>query len=195
MSVYIITFLYTDDYNDMSLVVEKLSSINFDKYQEKILQSLKEEYKKTYNLDIDDNQRKTLIDYCLSYMYVLVSIKTSTKQPIEKSKVLGYFSLSRMDLNKSLNVINFLFNYVLGNVYIFDVYVFPKYRNRGIGSYLVRKAVQKAKEDFKINSIYLYIKTINLKTFYERSGFSYKKDINIDGNKLLLFEKKTMKLI
>ncbi len=190
MSVYIICFLYTDDYNNMSLVVEKLSLINFNKYQHKILQSLKEEYKKTYNLDIDDNQRKILIDYCLSYMYVLVLIKTSTEEPIEKSKILGYFSLSRMDLNKSLNLINFLLNYVLGNLYIFDVYVFPKYRNRGIGSYLVRKAIQKAKEDFKINSLYLYTKTNNLRTFYEKSGFLYKKDIDIDENKLLLFEKK-----
>lgn len=185
MRVYIATFLYTDDYNDMSLVIEKLTQMNFNQYKSKILLSLQEEYKNTYNLIVNENQRRMLIDYCLSYMYVLLLTNTSTNQ----SKILGYFSLSRSDLNKSKNIINFLFNYLVGNVYIFDVYVFPKYRNIGVGTYLVKKAIQKANEDFKMKSLYLYTKTNELKKFYERTGFSFKKNVIIDENTLLLFEK------
>lgn len=170
----------------MSLVVEKLTQNNFYIYQSKILQSLKEEYKSTYDLDVDDKYFTTLKDYCLSYMYVLGLEKTSTK----KIKVLGYFSLSRTDLNKSNSIFNFLINYVLGNAHIFDIYVFPKFRGKGIGTYLVKTAIQKAKENFKMTSVRLYTQTEGLINFYQRNGFVYKRSVTANNKTLFLLEKK-----
>ena len=183
MSVYINTFLYTDDYNIMSLVVEKLTHTNFPKFEKKLLQSLKEEYKATYNLILDDTQSKQLIDYCISYMYVLV-LKISTS-----SKMLGYFSISRTDLNKTKSFVKHIINYTLGYVFVFDVYVFPKYRRKGIGTYLVRQAVCTTVKDFQAKRIFLYIQSSELSSFYNRNGFSYKASVKFaDNNSLLLLE-------
>lgn len=167
----------------MSLVIEKLSQHSFNKYQNKILKSLKEEYKNTYNLDIDEKHRKTLIDYCLSFMYILVLYSSTS------SKILGYFSLSRTDLNKSRSVLQYILNYFKKHVYLFDVYVFPKCRRRGIGTYLVQQATRTAIRYFHAKHIYLYTQSDDLTQFYERNGFSFKHQVKVDDNKsLLLFE-------
>jgi GNAT superfamily N-acetyltransferase len=164
----------------MSLVIEKLTHNNFDKYEKKILQSLKEEYKNTYNLDIDDKHCPTLIDYCLSYMYILVlHLPTS-------SKILGYFSLSRRDLNKTLNVFSYVLDYFQGHVYIFDVYVFPKYRRKGIGTYLVKQAILTAIRELHAKHLYLYTQSYDLTKFYERNGFSFKRHVKVDNKQSLL---------
>jgi GNAT superfamily N-acetyltransferase len=166
----------------MSLVVEKVDKNNFDIYQNKILKSLKEEYKKTYNIVIDSNQINKLHNYCISHMYVLI-FKS------HKQKLLGYFSLSRRDLNKSQNIAQYITNYILGTVYLFDVYIHPNYRNKGIGTYLVSKAVQEADKEYNANNIYLYTKTNKLTKFYNRNKFNYIKNVQIDNNKLLLFQR------
>jgi GNAT superfamily N-acetyltransferase len=166
----------------MSLVIEKLTHLNINKYETKILPSLKEEYKSTYNIDIDDEQCKALIDYCLSFMYVLVLHISAS------SKILGYFSLSRTDLNKSGNFLRYIPNYFLGHVYIFDVYVFSKWRRKGIGTYLVKQAILTAIKDFHAKRLYLYTQSYELNSFYERNGFSFKKDVKVDNKSLLLFE-------
>lgn len=169
----------------MSLVVEKLKKNNFILHQKNILQSLKEEYKKTYNTVVDNNQIKTLNEYCISYMYLLVFQS-------QKSKILGYFSLSRTDLNRPSTITQYFVNYLFGNVYLFDVYVYPKYRNKGIGTYLVRKAVQIARNEYKANNVYLYTNSIKLTTFYNKNKFDFVRNVEIDNNKLLLFQRKVI---
>lgn len=164
----------------MSLVIEKLTYNNFNLYEKKILQSLKEEYKNTYNLDINDKHHKILIDYCLSYMYILVLHLPAS------SKLLGYFSLSRIDLNKSRNFLRYMVNYILGHVYVFDVYVFPKCRRKGIGTYLVKQATLTAIREFNAKHLYLYTQSDDLMKFYEKNGFFFKNHVEIDKNKTLL---------
>lgn len=166
----------------MSLVIEKLNSNNFDIYQSKIMKSLREEYKHTYNITINDNQLNQINNYCMSYMYILV-FKTHEHKP----KLIGYFSLSTADLNKTTNLLQYLINYIFGNVYLFDVYVYPKYRKKGIGTYLVFKSVQTAKKEFNAKKLYLYTKSNELTQFYNKNKFIYIKDVEIDNNKLLLF--------
>lgn len=164
----------------MSLFIEKLTYNNFDKYEKKILQSLKEEYKNTYNLDIDDKHQEKLTNYCLSYMYILVlHLPTS-------SKILGYLSLSRTDLNKTFNIFKYVLDYFQGHVYIFDVYVFPKYRRKGIGTYLVKQATLTAIKEFHAKHLYLYTQSYDLTRFYERNGFSFKRYVKVDNKQSLL---------
>lgn len=164
----------------MMLVIEKLDKQNFHLYQKKIIYSLQEEYEKTYNKAIDDKQLHKLSEYCISYMYVLVLRSY-------RSKVIGYFSLSRTDLNKTYSFPQFITSYVLGNVYLFDVYVYPKYRNKGVGKYLVGKAVHAAVQNFNASNIYLYTNSIQLLKFYNRNKFIYIRNVTIDNNELLLF--------
>ena len=164
----------------MSLFVEKLSRNNFDIHKNKIINSLKQEYKKTYNIIIDNKQINKLTDYCISYMYVVV-FKSY------KPKLLGYFSLSRTDLNKTPSIAHYMTNYIFGNVYLFDVYVYPKYRNKGIGTYLVSKSIQTAKKEFNSKNIYLYTKSNELTKFYNKNKFNYIKNVEIEKNKLFLF--------
>lgn len=164
----------------MSLVVEKLNKNNFDIYQTRIIKSLKEEYKKTYEVGINNNQIRVFCDYCISNMYVLV-FKSY------KPKLIGYFSLSRTDLNRSKNIVQYISNVLVGNVYLFDVYVYPKYRNKGIGIYLVSKAIQTAKQMFNANQVSLYTKSLQLSKFYKKNKFEYVKSVVIDNIKLLLF--------
>lgn len=183
LSVYISSFLYTHDYKIMSLVVEKLTQTNFHKYKNKILKSLTEEYKATYNLTISDTQNEQLIRYCMSYMYVLVFKASDT------TKLLGYFSLSRTDLNKNKSLVRMVINSLFGLVYIFDVYVYTKYRSKGIGTYLVKQAILMAIKDFSAKRIFLYIQSIDLMKFYQRNGFFYKSMTNqIDNKSLFLLE-------
>lgn len=167
----------------MSLLIEKIDKNNFIHYKDKLLKSLFEEYKKEYNIVLDDNQIEKLIVYCESYMYVLIfkSLKT---------KLIGYFSLSRTDLNMSHNVVKCIINYIVGNVYLFDVYILPNYRNKGIGTYLVRKAVEIAEQDYSAKSIYLYTNSDLLTKFYNSNRFDYVKNVQIDNKNLLLFHRK-----
>lgn len=170
----------------MSLVVEKLDHSNFDIYKHKILRSIIEEYQNTYKIVVHDNQINKVNEYCISYMYLLIfkSNKTNNK------KLLGYFSLSLTDLNKSSNIVHYVINYVFGNVYLFDVYVYSKYRNKGIGTYLVTKAVQTAKNEYNATNIYLYTKSITLTNFYKKNKFYFVRYVEMDNNKLLLFQRK-----
>jgi GNAT superfamily N-acetyltransferase len=170
----------------MSLVVEKLDKNNFSIYRKNLLKSIIEEHEKTYNVSIDSNTINKLNDYCISYMYVLL-FKS------HKTKLLGYFSLSRTDLNKQHNILQYITNYILHNVYLFDVYVYPKYRNKGIGTYLVSKAVETAKKEYDTKNIYLYTKSLRLVKFYNRNKFNYIKNIEIEHNKLLLCVRKINK--
>lgn len=163
----------------MSLIIEKLNSNNFEIYQHKILKSLKKEYKHTYNIVLSSDQINKLNDYCLSYMYILV-FKT------QKSKLIGYFSLSTTDLNKTQNFLQYMMNYILGRVYLFDVYVYPQYRKQGIGTYLVLKSIQTAQKAFNAKSIYLYTNSYELIKFYNRNKFIYIKNVKIGNNNLFL---------
>jgi len=173
----------------MSLVIEKLNNISFEVYQNKILQSLLEEYKKTYNTVININLTSKLYKYCMSYMYLLIFKSNKT----DRSRLLGYFSLSRSDLNKPLNIAQYLTSHLFGNVYLFDVYIYPNYRNKGIGTYLVGKAVQTARKEYNANNVYLYTKTVRLTKFYNKNHFIFIRNVEIDNMQLLLFLRKIKK--
>ena len=65
-----------------------------------------------------------------------------------------------------------------------DLYVLPAYRNRGIGSAILKKCMEESK-----NSLYLYVFSRNHRaiSFYERHGFTLREAV---GKTRLILERK-----
>jgi GNAT superfamily N-acetyltransferase len=78
-------------------------------------------------------------------------------------------------------------------MYIFDVYIFPKYRRKGIGIYLVKRAVEIAEKNNNTTRICLYTRTEELSNFYSKNGFLRVKRLEVNGQYLYLHER--MKVI
>ena len=55
-------------------------------------------------------------------------------------------------------------------VLLYNLFVKPNYRCKGIASYLVKKAIKIAKNDYGVKELYLWCET-NLINFYIKLGF------------------------
>lgn len=165
----------------MSLVIQKLDENNINKYFDVILRTIEEQQETTIP-NIND-YKEYFTSYCLNYMYIL------TFNTNGKHKLLGYLSISRWDLNKTSGIFRFMVDYVLGNVYIFDVYVFPKYRMIGVGKYMIKKAVETAIRNYNSASIYLYTKTFALARFYQKNKFYLHSHVQLNNQSLLLLKR------
>ena len=152
----------------MSLNIEKVDENNINVFYEKISTTMYAEYCQTYNNIDNVKYFKHIREYILQHTYVLLWNK----------KLLGYFSLSPRDLNEvqsMLSVMKTLFHfyyYGAKTYYLFDVFVFPKYRKKGIGQYLVRQAVLLAKVQ-GATMLKLYALTPRLVSFYNKNNFQY----------------------
>lgn len=174
----------------MSLVIEKLTEYNIDKFLHKIITSIKKEYYLTYNRNVSVSYIINLRDYCIKYMYVL-------KFNSYHEKLIGYFTLSDIDFFKTQYFTSYILQYILNfmnnTMYIFDVYIFPKYRRKGIGIYLVKRAVEIAEKNNNTTRICLYTRTEELSNFYSKNGFLRVKRLEVNGQYLYLHER--MKVI
>lgn len=82
-----------------------------------------------------------------------------------KKKVLGCFTLH--------------YNYF--NLTLSDVIVDPAYRNHGLGSKMIKYAIQWAHEHTNASRLYLWIEKLSMSTFYEKLGFELNGQMDSDG--------------
>lgn len=170
------------------LHISKIDEDNINDYYAKVSATMYQEYCQTYNIS-DENKYELYFnhirEYILQHTYVL----------LWNTKLLGYFSLSPRDLNEAptllLIVLRTLYNYIkqTKTYYLFDVFVFPKYRNKGIGEYLVKQAIFIAKSQCA-TTLKLYTITSHLVSFYNKNGFEYSGCKNMNGRWMMLLEKK-----
>lgn len=148
------------------------------------------EYVSTYNDPIDKRQyTEYMVQYVLKHTYVLLWRKMEDGGI--KDKLLGYFSLSPVNLLEvSGKLVWDIYDMLTKTHYLFDVYVFSKLRGKGIGKYLVKKAVEVAMVEHKARRILLYALTDGLSRFYHKNSFTFVKNTVIDGMPMVLLERK-----
>lgn len=95
--------------------------------------------------------------------------------------LLGFFSLSRMDFSVHGWVARFwswFCSFLLGRVFVYDVFIFPSYRHKGLGGHMMKQAIRKSMKGFGVRNVVLHTTTKNLGKFYQQLGFNYKGYIN-----------------
>jgi GNAT superfamily N-acetyltransferase len=151
----------------MALRVQKVTSENVDKFLDDIVKTMTIEYVNTYYENPGDGYKDGLRSYCIHHTYILTFYSPRTAKEV----LIGYFSLAQYDLNKNFAVFEFIYNWVRGCIFMFDVFVFPVYRYKGIGTYLVNQATGIAKSKHNARKVQLFTDTIDLSRFYNRNGF------------------------
>lgn len=167
------------------LRVVKVDKNNIDVYHKKITTSMLQEYNSIYHQVVSKSQyleHKTT--YLLKYTYALVW----KHEPTSKERLLGYFSLSSCDLLVGNNVLTNIYDKMTKTFYLFDVYVFPTYRGRGIGKYLVKQALEYAHKEHDARTVKLYTLNNGLSNFYNKNAFTNKGHFVIYGIRLLVME-------
>jgi GNAT superfamily N-acetyltransferase len=169
------------------LTVVKIDKNNIDTYCRRMTTTMYQEYVSTYNHDVSKCEYiEHLTTHILQYTYILVW----RQSPTSKERLLGYFSLSPSDLVKPDTFLSHIYNKLTMTYYLFDVYVFPSFRGKGIGKYLVRKAIEVAHQSYNAKYIRLYTLTDDLQQFYHKNAFVSVGHYVIDGTKMHVMEKK-----
>ncbi len=174
----------------MTLSLVKVTSDNINKYLARISKTMCEEYIATYKCSMQDvpDWQDHLAKYILDYVYILLYHCSDVKKP---PKLLGYLSLSPRDLNQPDTILGRICDSLTRTYYIFDVYVFQKYRGKGIGTYLVKRAVKLSEIDHRARRLVLYTASRNLASFYHRNGFTEVGNTTLhDGTTLFRHERK-----
>jgi len=170
----------------MSLRVVKLTEDNIGIFYGRIHESLLQEYRNTYNIKATNDIYSSIKDECLSYMYVLVYQRHNSIN----QHLIGYFSLSNYDRSKSYNLFTACYDYLKRNVYIFDVFIYPKYRKIGVGTYMIKEAIKLAASDLKAKKLLLYTVSKELTKFYRKTGFCIVDSCYSDDKLFYLHEKR-----
>lgn len=174
----------------MTLSLVKVTSDNIEKYVARISKTMCEEYNATYNCSMQEvpDWQDHLSTYILDYVYVLLYHSSVVQKP---PKLLAYLSLAPRDLNKPSSLLGQLCDSLTRTFYIFDVYVFHKYRGKGIGTYLVKRAVKLSETKYRAKRLVLYTANSNLAKFYHRNGFKEVGNTTLhDGTTLFRHERK-----
>ena len=146
----------------MEYQVDKLHKNHIFFYD--VVQSLKEQYKETYNVDCtkyDD----VFQQYSIKYTYVMY----------QKNNLIGFFSISRIDMMKKgwfNKILSFIISLLNRHIYIYDVFVYPEHRGIGKGVELVAKALDICFSMLLVNAVRLQIYDKKLIKFYSKNGFN-----------------------
>jgi GNAT superfamily N-acetyltransferase len=169
------------------LTVVKIDKNNIDTYCRRITTTMYQEYVSTYNHDVSKCEYiEHLTTHILQYTYILVW----RQSPTSKERLLGYFSLSPSDLVKPDTFLSHIYNKFTRTYYLFDVYVIPSFRGKGVGKYLVKKAVELAQIKHNATSIRLYTLTKDLSQFYEKNAFVSVDHLVVDGTQMYAMQRK-----
>lgn len=128
-----------------------------------VLEAMNEQHLQTYDHAIDFEETT---NYCLTNVYCMID---------SGGTLYGFFSLSRFDLaikTTSLGLLMFIYNLLFGRLYIYDVYIFPKYRKSGYGKHMISLITQEAKSSYWcVSTLCLHAASKELIYFYEKCGF------------------------
>lgn len=142
--------------------VVKLST-HAQTYIEDVVSAMAQQHQQTYGASIDVDATKK---YCLAHVYCMLN---------ENDILVGFFSVSRYDLavkDVFSSLITLIFNLLFGRIYIYDVYVFPSYRRKGLGKIMMTLAIKEIQQVYWfINYVCLHSATTELIRFYETCGF------------------------
>ena len=172
----------------MTLVIKKITTDNINQYFEKISMAMYYEYVSTYNEDVDIRAyTQQLPEYMLQNTYVLVwqAFNSGTL-------LLGYFSLSGNDWTQPTSIFQTWCNRITRTYFLSDVYVFPEFRTKGVGKYLVSKAVETARILNSARWVILYTSALGLSYFYAKNKFRMVGSCNINGFTLFKHERKVI---
>jgi len=136
-------------------------------YLHEIISSMQIQYKNTYNEDIDTDDVR---HYCITNLYVMIE---NTKGV---NKLIGYFSLSRMDLTNNNIIVRFvtmILSWLQGRIFIYDVYIFPEHRSKGYGIIMINLAIEESTRHFYITNVQLHTHQKALGRFYQKNGFKF----------------------
>lgn len=132
-------------------------------YIDSVVHAMREQHQLWHGYDIDVDKT---IKYCLTNVYCMLK---------DDDNLAGFFSLSRFDFvinNHFLGVLMFIYNILLGRVFVYDVYIFPQYRQQGLGKHMISLAVKLIQDTFWfVNTVCLHAASKSLVSFYEKCGF------------------------
>lgn len=151
------------DATTMKIVKLQRNNDSHSDYIHMVLKAMQEQHQQSHGHDIDIEQT---MQYCWSNVYCMID---------NHNNLVGFFSLSRFDFAiKSwlISVLMFVYNIIFGRIFVYDVYVFPKFRKLGLGKTMMSLLITHVKEQFCfINSICLHAASKSLVPFYHKCGF------------------------
>jgi ribosomal protein S18 acetylase RimI-like enzyme len=142
--------------------VVKLNTLHSE-YIDHVIRVMREQHQISHGCDIDVDKTKT---YCLTNVYCMLR---------DDDNLAGFFSLSRFDFainNPFLCILMFIYNILFGRVFVYDVYIFPQYRQQGLGKHMISLAAKHVQDTFWFaNTVCLHAASESLVNFYEKCGF------------------------
>lgn len=122
--------------------------------------------------------------YCIDYTFVMVN---------EDNDLVGFASVSRFDStydNWFMSIISYILSLLLQCVFLYDVYILPKYRKQGNGKTLIHHMIKEITSNYiLVQNIYLHCKP-SLVPFYATNNFEVNKVITFNNEKLVLMNHK-----
>lgn len=121
--------------------------------------------------------------YCIEYTFVIVN---------KDNDFVGFASVSRVDStydNWFLSIISYILSLLLQRVFLYDVYILPKYRKRGNGKTLIHLMIKEIASNYHlVRNIYLHCKP-SLVPFYTANDFQVNKVFMFNNERLVLMNR------
>lgn len=166
---------------DMKSYMHYDGTVSYHDLCQRIINAMKEEYTKVHNTDFTGTDAD-ILSYCEDFCYVAFVDNDRSKAHV------GHLSISRFDLNNDnyiLRMLSGLQSILFGYTYIYDVFIYPEYRDQGFGQMMVEQAINISRLLYGSKAVFLHVRTPDMIDFYSKNGFlphyNYKND-----NRLIL---------
>lgn len=171
--------------SDMIRVVKLADEQKFTKH---VITALQEQHFLTYGDNININKDE-IIRNTYRTTYIIVKKTTHVDE-----NIVGFFTLSRIDYTNTgflMRLFSWCWSMLVGRMYIYDVYIFPAYRKRGHGTWMINQAINICASEYNCKCIRLHTTTQTLGHFYALNGFRF----IVQQNLLYVHELSTTKMI
>jgi GNAT superfamily N-acetyltransferase len=159
--------------------IEKLSDTS--PHLDKVINMICARHMKIYGIPLCEAQTRY---YCIEYTFVMVN---------KDNDLVGFASVSRVDStydNWFLSIISYILSLLLQCVFLYDVYILPKYRKQGNGKTLIHLMTKEITSNYVlVRNIYLHCKP-SLVPFYAANDFHVNRVIMFNNERLVLMNRK-----
>jgi GNAT superfamily N-acetyltransferase len=158
--------------------IQKLSDTS--PHLDKVIKMICARHMKIYGIPLCEAETRY---YCIDYTFVMMN---------KDNDLVGFASVSRFDStsdNWFLSIISYILSLLLQCVFLYDVYILPKYRKQGNGKTLIHLMINEiASKYVLVRNIYLHCKP-SLVPFYAANDFQVNRLIMFNNERLVLMNR------
>ena len=132
----------------------------------KVFKYVEQEYRQASSNAVTPNENVWIYNYCRDCVYILEY----------KHRLIGYFAVCRCDYISTAGsllrlLVSWIMSYIMRRVFIYNVFILPQYRKRGLGKMMMSKAIKMCGSTYYARRVQLHTQNVETNNFYKKCGF------------------------